>query len=65
MMPCSKFYLGVKNFLLDIKKKGSKHFSAHKPVKLRIKNMGETLIFGPISVKFMSINSIQFPLKAL
>jgi hypothetical protein len=24
--------------------------------------MGETLIFGPISVKFRSINSIQFPL---
>ena len=28
-------------------------------------NMGETLIFGPISVKFGFINSTQFPLKAL
>jgi hypothetical protein len=27
--------------------------------------MGETLIFGPISAKFRSINSTQFPLKAL
>ena len=26
MMPCSKFYLGVKNFLPDIKKKGQNIF---------------------------------------
>jgi hypothetical protein len=51
-------------------KKGSKNFSRHKPVKLRVKQIfpdkiSEILIFGPISVKFRSINSIQFPLKAL
>jgi hypothetical protein len=27
--------------------------------------MSETLIFGPVSVKFRSINSIQFPVEAL
>jgi hypothetical protein len=55
-------------------KRGSKNFTGHKPVTLTVKkcfrtnssyNMGETLIFGPISVKFRSINSIQLPLKAM
>jgi hypothetical protein len=66
MMPCSKFL-----FLATIFPKNVGYFSRHKPVKLLgpKKFSGQipvdTLIFRPISVKFRSINSIQFPLKAL
>ena len=66
-------YLGG-GWFPDIQKKVRKNFSRHKPIKLRVKkflrtnssyNIHETLIFWPISVKFRSINSIQFPLEAL
>jgi hypothetical protein len=79
MMPCSKFLFlftifpkNDEKFFSGPKKKGSKNFSGHSAVKLKknfpykfLLKMGETLIFGPISVKFRPINSIQFPLKAL
>ena len=61
-----------KDFFRSFKKKGrKKKISGHKPVKLRIKNffpdkfLLKHLIFGPISVKYRSINYIQFPLEAL
>jgi hypothetical protein len=55
---------GRKIFFRTLKKKGG-DFSGHQPVKQIPLKTWETLIFGPISVKFRSINSIQFPLKAL
>ena len=65
---------GGEKFFTDIQKKSRKKFSGDKPVKFRVGNffpykfllkLRETLIFGPISVKFRSINYIQFPLEAL
>jgi hypothetical protein len=52
-------------FLPDIKKKGRKIFPDINQLKNSCQNMRETLIFGPISVKFRSTNPIPFPLKAL
>ena len=67
MMPCSKFLFLATIFPKNVGgggggggRGGRKNFSRHKQVKLRVKKFS-----GPISVKYRSINSTQFPLKAL